>query len=319
MKKKIKITGICLIISLILLPPIISKADSGWDSSYDSGGGWSSSGGYYDSWGSSSSSSSYGGGSSGGSLFSPFFSIATTILLGLVLTIESFKKNRSYKGIPPIENPALESINKHKNSFKIKNNKKKDKYCIIGYNDIEQSKIDEIDSSVKIEEFKHQAFNIYKDIQEAWMNFDTDTIRKLTTDEIYNMYSSQLETLKLKHQKNIMKNIEYVDAKITNIKLSDDVISVVVFLRVKCLDYVINEKTNKTVRGSDSTRLDIQYLLTFVKSKSNNNETEKCPNCGAPVDIVSSATCPYCKSTLVKDASNYVLSKKTCIGQRYDK
>ena len=313
MKKKIKITGICLIISLILLPPIISKADSGWDSSYDSGGGWSSSGGY-DSWSSTSHSSSSGGG-----VFGPIFSIATFILLALIITVEQSKKSKSYKGIPPIENPALESINKHKNSFKIKNNKKKDKYCIIGYNDIEQSKIDEFDSSVKIEEFKHQAFNIYKDIQEAWMNFDTDTIRKLTTDEIYNMYSSQLETLKLKHQKNIMKNIEYVDAKITNIKLSDDVISVVVFLRVKCLDYVINEKTNKTVRGSDSTRLDIQYLLTFVKSKSNNNETEKCPNCGAPVDIVSSATCPYCKSTLVKDASNYVLSKKTCIGQRYDK
>ena len=313
MKKKIKITGICLIISLILLPPIISKADSGWDSSYDSGGGWSSSGGY-DSWSSTSHSSSSGGG-----VFGPIFSIATFILLALIITVEQSKKSKSYKGIPPIENPALESINKHKNSFKIKNNKKKDKYCIIGYNDIEQSKIDEFDSSVKIEEFKHQAFNIYKDIQEAWMNFDTDTIRKLTTDEIYNMYSSQLETLKLKHQKNIMKNIEYVDAKITNIKLSDDVISVVVFLRVKCLDYVINEKTNKTVRGSDSTRLDIQYLLTFVKSKSNNNETEKCPNCGAPVDIVSSATCPYCNSTLVKDASNYVLSKKTCIGQRYDK
>ena len=313
MKKKIKIIGICLIISLILLPPIISKADSGWDSSYDSGGGWSSSGGY-DSWSSTSHSSSSGGG-----VFGPIFSIATFILLALIITVEQSKKSKSYKGIPPIENPALESINKHKNSFKIKNNKKKDKYCIIGYNDIEQSKIDEIDSSVKIEEFKHQAFNIYKDIQEAWMNFDTDTIRKLTTDEIYNMYSSQLETLKLKHQKNIMKNIEYVDAKITNIKLSDDVISVVVFLRVKCLDYVINEKTNKTVRGSDSTRLDIQYLLTFVKSKTNNNNIEKCPNCGAPVDIVSSATCPYCNSTLVKDASNYVLSKKTCIGQRYDK
>ena len=313
MKKKIKITGICLIISLILLPPIISKADSGWDSSYDSGGGWSSSGGY-DSWSSTSHSSSSGGG-----VFGPIFSIATFILLALIITVEQSKKSKSYKGIPPIENPALESINKHKNSFKIKNNKKKDKYCIIGYNDIKQSKIDEFDSSVKIEEFKHQAFNIYKDIQEAWMNFDTDTIRKLTTDEIYNMYSSQLETLKLKHQKNIMKNIEYVDAKITNIKLSDDVISVVVFLRVKCLDYVINEKTNKTVRGSDSTRIDIQYLLTFVKSKTNNNNIEKCPNCGAPVDIVSSATCPYCNSTLVKDASNYVLSKKTCIGQRYDK
>ena len=303
MKKKLIFTIISIMLLVAALTPIVSKADSGWDSDYDSGG-WDS-GSSWDSgsdWGSSDSNWHYSGGSSfsgsgGGFIGLIFGFIFLVVIIAIVSNINKPKGLKSGSGSNTNISSSID----------------------IDYQDIEQSKIDEIDSSVKIEEFKHQAFNIYKDIQEAWMNFDMDTIRKLTTDEIYNMYSSQLETLKLKHQKNIMKNIEYVDAKITNIKLSDDVISVVVFLRVKCLDYVINEKTNKTVRGSDSTRLDIQYLLTFVKSKSNNNETEKCPNCGAPVDIVSSATCPYCKSTLVKDASNYVLSKKTCIGQRYDK
>ena len=308
MKKKLIFTIISIMLLVAALTPIVSKADSGWDSDYDSGGwdsgsSWDSGG--WDSgsdWGSSDSNWHYSGGSSFSGSGSGFIGlifgfIFLVVIIAIVSNINKPKGPKSGNGSNTNISSSID----------------------IDYQDIEQSKIDEIDSSVKIEEFKHQAFNIYKDIQEAWMNFDTDTIRKLTTDEIYNMYSSQLETLKLKHQKNIMKNIEYVDAKITNIKLSDDVISVVVFLRVKCLDYVINEKTNKTVRGSDSTRLDIQYLLTFVKSKSNNNETEKCPNCGAPVDIVSSATCPYCNSTLVKDASNYVLSKKTCVGQRYDK
>ena len=308
MKKKLIFTIISIMLLVAALTPIVSKADSGWDSDYDSGGwdsgsSWDSGG--WDSgsdWGSSDSNWHYSGGSSfsgsgGGFIGLIFGFIFLVVIIAIVSNINKPKGLKSGSGSNTNISSSID----------------------IDYQDIEQSKIDEIDSSVKLEEFKKQAFNIYKDIQEAWMNFDTDTIRKLTTDEIYNMYSSQLETLKLKHQKNIMKNIEYVDAKITNIKLSDDVISVVVFLRVKCLDYVINEKTNKTVRGSDSTRLDIQYLLTLVKSKSNNNETEKCPNCGAPVDIVSSATCPYCNSTLVKDASNYVLSKKTCIGQRYDK
>ena len=45
----------------------------------------------------------------------------------------------------------------------------------------------------------------------------------------------------------------------------------------------------------------------------------KCPNCGAPVDINSSATCPYCESILVKDAADYVMSKKTCVGQYLDR
>lgn len=62
MIKKIKYGIVLILIFLILLTPIISKADSGWDSSYDvGGGGWSSSGGY-DSWSSTGHSSSSGSG-----------------------------------------------------------------------------------------------------------------------------------------------------------------------------------------------------------------------------------------------------------------
>ena len=54
--------------------------------------------------------------------------------------------------------------------------------------------------------------------------------------------------------------------------------------------------------------------------KSNKlGDVKKCPNCGAPVDIKASAICPYCDSTLVKDASDYVMSKKTCIGQHLER
>lgn len=306
MKKKIKYGFICLITLLMILTPIISKADSGWDSDYDSGGwdsgGWDSGSDWGSSdWGSSDSDWHYSGGSSSSSSGSGVFGfIFGIIFLVVIITIVS--------NINKPKGPKSGSGSNANISSNID----------IDYQDIEQSKIDEIDSTIKIDEFKKKAFNIYKDIQEAWMNFDTDTIRKLTTDEMYNMYSSQLETLKLKHQKNIMKNIEYVDANITNITKEDGVISVVVYLRVKCLDYVINEKTKKTLRGKDNIRLDIRYLLTFVKSETDNKKVETCPNCGAPVDIISSATCPYCDSTLVKNASDYVMSKKTCIGQRLD-
>lgn len=312
MMKKIIHSILLIFTCLILISPIATKADSGWDSSYDSGGwdsgsSWDSGG--YDIGGYSSHHSS-----SSGTGLGPIADIVLILMILPIIVVETIKKRNKYKGIPPIKNPALESIEKNKKPFKIGKNK----HSNIQYNDIEQSKINKIDPNISIEEFKKKAFNIYKDIQEAWMNFDTDKIRKLTTDEIYNMYSSQLETLKLKNQKNIMKNIEYVDAKIINITNVSGVITINVYLRVKVLDYVINVKTNKTVRGIDNARLDIEYNLTFVKSETDDKKIETCPNCGAPVDIISSATCPYCDSTLVKNASDYVMSKKTCIGQRLD-
>ena len=91
------------------------------------------------------------------------------------------------------------------------------------------------------------------------------------------------------------------------------------YLNVKCYDYVIKDATGEVTRGTDKSKMNIKYKLSFVKSASNNNTEEKCPNCGAPVDIVSSAVCPYCDSTLVKDAGDYVMSKKVSLGQTLER
>ena len=83
-----------------------------------------------------------------------------------------------------------------------------------------------------------------------------------------------------------------------------------------CYDYVIALENNQVVRGQKDRKVMIEYIISFVKSTSNNKKVETCPNCGAPVDIVASATCPYCDSVLVKDASSYVISKKRIVWQR---
>lgn len=293
MKKKIILFMTVVLFTLgMLYMPV--KADSGWDSDYDSGG-WDSGGSdwSYDSdsdWSYTSGSyDGYGGG------ISPYSIVIALVIIIIIIIIVSISKNNNGSG------GSSSSINNTKSN---------------NYKEIDEEKITSIDPSINISEFRIKAFNIYRDIQTSWMNFDTDTIRKLTTDEIYNMYSSQLETLKLKKQKNIMSDIKLEEAKVIDIRKEDDVITLNVYMRVNCYDYVINEATSKVVRGTDRNKISIEYILSFVKSASNDKSIEKCPNCGAPVDIVSSAKCPYCDSTLVKDASDYVLSKKTSIGQR---
>lgn len=297
--KKILLTLILFIVSFgMIYMPV--KADSGWDSDYDSGD-WNS-GSSWDSdsdWDSGSnwdysSGSSYSSGSysSGGSLPSAIVIAAIIVIVAVIIS-----KNKPNGG------SGSKNISKASNNYK----------------DIDVSKITSIDPDLNIADLKTMAFNTYRDLQTAWMNFDTDTIRKLTTDEIYNMYSSQLETLKLKKQKNMMTDITLEDAKIIDIKKENNVITLSVYLRVKCYDYVIKEATGETVRGKDEQKINIEYVLSFVKSATNINKEEKCPNCGAPVEINSSATCPYCNSTLVKESSTFVMSKKTCVGQSLDR
>jgi len=298
MKKKVSkiLMSILLIVvsfGLVFMP---TKADSGWDSSYDSGG-WDSGSDWGSDW---DSDYDYGGGYSSGGSYSggggiSFGAIVIAIIIIIIVVIVTKNKPNGKGG-------SGSSSNKYNN-----------------YNDIDVSRIISVAPNLNIGEFKMKAFNIYRDIQTAWMNFDTDTIRKLTTDELYNMYSSQLETLKLKKQKNIMSDIYLEEVKVINVKKVGNVITVDTYMRVKCYDYVIKESTGETVRGKDNQKIIIEYIISFVKSSVNDNKEEKCPNCGAPVEINSSSTCPYCESTLVRDSGEYVMSKKKCVGQHLDR
>lgn len=265
------------------------KADSGWDSSYDSGGSWDS-GGWDSGWDSDSSWSSGSSHSSSGS-YSDGDGFAFMIIFAVVVIIIIYFSinNRGGKG---------GSSSSSKNSF---NN----------YSDIKDDRLKKI--GMDADEFKKLAFELYKSIQEEWMNFDYEGLRKHLTDELYNSYVMQLDALKVKGQQNIMKDFENIDVKITNITEESGIVNVTVYLHTAMYDYVVDNK-KKTVRGKDNHKIDIEYSITFVKASD--ESLKKCPNCGAPFEGVAGGKCEYCGSTIVIGPKEYVMSKKTCIGQR---
>lgn len=257
-------------------------ADSGFDSSYDSGG--SSWGGSSDSWDSSSSWDSSDSSSGSGEPAS-----LTSLMIVVVLFIVVFV----------IEN----EISKRKT----------EKKQIIKSKDMDLDLISKIDPNLNLYEFKNEAFNIYKDVQEAWMNLDDGKIRTLTTDELYNMYSMQLDTLRVKNEKNIMKEINLVTASLTNLKIENNIETATVIMTVNCYDYIVDSQ-NKVVRGNDKNKIEITYELTYIKSVG--EKVNKCPNCGAEINDDNSTTCEYCRAIITRNTSKWVLSKKKSLNQR---
>ena len=252
------------------------KADSGWDSSYDSGSSWDS-GSSYD-----SSSYSYYGSSNnmtGGDAI-------IILIIVIVFIIWAMKSGNNKTNTSALNNSLVELD-------------------------------DEIISKYKIdkESFKKMVYDKYVLIQKDWMNFNYQGLEKNLTNELYNTYMMQLDVLKLKNQKNIMKDFELIDVKIINIKEENNLLNIETYLNVEMYDYVI-DKDEKVIRGSNTHKINIEYLITFVKKSDNKDNIMKCPNCGASVDIVTSAKCEYCGSIIVVDARDFVMSKKTCIGQR---
>ena len=177
-------------IFLILIIPVLLiigntqrvKADSGFDTSYDSGGSsWSSSSSDWSSSDYSSSTSSSGG---GGIISAIIFFIPFIVIMIVILS-----KAKSLNGIPGITPQSLPE-------------------------DYIKKFIPDFDYN----KFVSDRFNDYVEIQNAWMNFDYDTLRNKLTDELYNQYAMQLDTMKIKNEQNIMNNYKLLRTYVTGIK-----------------------------------------------------------------------------------------------------
>lgn len=275
-----------------LIFAINTKADSGWDSDYDSGG-WDSGSDYdydydsdydydYDS-DYDSGSSSGGGSSDAGVVFIVFMVVMFVLVFRVAMTSKSSKSPSS------------------------KTNYVSSNY---GYSDIGDYVFNQY--NINKEELKGLFFNRFIDIQNAWMNFDYDTLSKMCTNELFNTYKSQLNVLKVKNGKNIMHSFKLLDCKITQISKVNNKLNFTVYMKISFYDYVINTKTNKVTRGNKYSPITNNYVMTFIKG---NTVVDKCPSCGAKILGNTTDRCEYCRSVIVKDSSGYILSKKTNVNR----
>ena len=131
----------------------------------------------------------------------------------------------------------------------------------------EIAKVKEIDKNFDEEEFSKEAFEIYKEVQLAWCDFDINKVRNLISEELYNKYVKKLEELKAENQKNIMTDIEYKSNKIIYIKLEEN-LEVVCELNVDCYDYIIDDK-EKVIKGKKDKKINYTYKLVFSKNLKN--------------------------------------------------
>lgn len=152
-------------------------------------------------------------------------------------------------------------------------------------------------------------YQIYLDVQTSWMNFDYDTLRTLVTDELFNMYQTQLAPMEVKEQQNIMSDFKLQEIVLVSSSIENNIITTEILLTVSFFDYIVN-KNKKVIRGNKNRKVVMTYLLTFV---SNGREIEKCPHCGAQLEK-GSTICAYCKTT-IQSANQMKLAKKEALRQ----
>ena len=268
------------------------KADSGWDTSYDSGGSWDSGSDWSSGsdWDSSSSWDSDSSGSSSSEIYisnDNFYPLAFFIVFAVMLFII-------------VRSNSLTKNTKSENE----------------YNIISLDKAQKVIPNFDIEQFNLKAYQMFYDIQIAWMNFDYDKLKNLLTDELYNSYIMQLESLKIKNQQNTMSSFELVEGRIFDLKEVNGKYIAKFYLSVKFYDYIEDTKTKKVLRGSSHRKIHNTYILTFISTKEKPSDTNECPKCGAKVKGSVTGTCEYCRSKLINKNYDWVMSKKEKISQK---
>ena len=186
-----------------------------------------------------------------------------------------------------------------------------DSYSVIQRNSIEE-KLEKM--NLTKDDVICNAYEIYVDVQKAWMNDSLDDVKDIISSEIYNTYSSQLATLRVKKQQNVMSDFEYVDGFITSITTDKKCNYIKVILCVKCKDYLINKESQRVLRGSSSKINMYRYSLIFMVAEKT---IENCPNCSASLlEDGSNVKCEYCGSVINRYSKNMVLTDKKMISQQ---
>ena len=306
---------IFILLSLMIIPSAaFDSNDYGGGDSGDSGGSWDSGGSDSDdSWsgGWSSGDSGGGGGSSGGGISATFVIIIIIIYVIYIVMKNSgkYKSNNSgghgrYGGPSATGAPAVRPSSGQGLHIRLPDRTTE----ISGI-------IKERDPNFSASDFITFAKRLYIDIQTAWYKRDLPSVRAFLHDNLYDATTRQLQAKidqgVVYHYESMVVNTTYL----TSYSRDGQFEYLTLYLNARMIDWQEDEKTGRILRGDKTTRWDLRYKMTFMRSNGVQTKeavskatSHNCPNCAAPLEFTSSAQCAYCGSFVTTGMYSWVLS-----------
>ena len=256
--------------------------DSGWSSSYDG----------YD----------YGGG--GGDL-SPGVVLIIVVVIVVYSLVASSKKNggnnNSYNGVTRMQPPVRQPQAPPK---PVPN--RTDEICRI---------IQKTDPAFTAPDFQTFGKQVFMDIQNAWMKRDLEPVKAVLHQNLYQQTQRQVER---KIADGIVNHLEMIGINttyLTSYRQDSEYEYLSMYLAASMIDYQEKEATGQILFGDKTTRWNLFYKMTFMRTKGSKTRSAKekdqgimCPNCGAPLKGTSFGKCAYCDSVILTGVYDWVLS-----------
>lgn len=105
-------------------------------------------------------------------------------------------------------------------------------------------------------------------IQYAWTERNQDLAKEYMSENLYRLHKSKTEWMKLKGEKNILREIELISINPISALNSDDDSKDVLWASIKAcmIDYMLNENTNEIVSGDPRKRSSFEEFWRFIRN-----------------------------------------------------
>lgn len=117
----------------------------------------------------------------------------------------------------------------------------------------------------KATDFKKMLADLYKETQTAWMNKDMDDYENYFSKNYFEQIKSQIARMKELKKTNYIKDIEVLDVELYGTKTVKGTELIRAGIRVKNIDFVVDDETMEVVSGDSNKMLLAEYAWDLKK------------------------------------------------------
>ena len=151
--------------------------------------------------------------------------------------------------------------------------------------------------------------NVFIQIYTSLMTKEIENIKHFVTDDVYGQLKQKVDILNQKGLIQMHDELNVAKTDILHYQVEDNQMIIQVRILSRYLDYFVDLDGNY-VSGNQDSRVSRNYDLTFMKKIDFQTvgTVNKCPGCGASIDVNASGICPYCGTVYNQEDKNWVLS-----------
>jgi len=152
-------------------------------------------------------------------------------------------------------------------------------------------------------------------VEEAWSERKPEMSRRVMADGIWQQHKAQIDQYVANGTRNVMDGLAVGKIVILDAASDNHHDTITVRILATCADYDVEVSSGKVVRGNKHEMEPWQEDWHFQRSSQATTKTDggtlqqKCPNCGAPLDVDLAGVCHYCRAAVMSGDYDWVLAR----------